>query len=255
MMMLLQASGAELQLAGSVDVYCFAGVESKVPVSIRNSGNEQVNSDVSYRIFQASSATLAPLDGKKPVGEKRFDADEAITFSIPFKAPEVRTITRFVMKITAGEGELGSVRITVVPQRLFSQFAKDIEGSVELAEPEPLIGPILTDSGVLLSENSEAPEAKIAIVRLPNKTAEGEWNEGRAKTKEKVPTLFIVSPGVTGFEKLLPIKSTAREGNRFVVLQDWFLPEMKTDALSQLRLLRALQLLAKPGQELDPAKK
>jgi hypothetical protein len=67
--------------------------------------------------------------------------------------------------------------------------------------------------------------------------------------------LFIVGPGVTGSEKLLPFKSLNRKNLRAAVLQEWFVPEIKTDALSQLRLLRALQFIAKPEQENDPAGK
>lgn len=253
--LLFPSRAAELALVGPADLYRFAGAATKVPLTVQSSASAEVKSALSYRIYQASSATVAPLGDPKEIGEKQLEPDEAITFSVPFEAPEVRAITRFVMKVRAGEEELGSVAITVVPQKLFAQLAKDLEGSVELFEPEPALASILTESGVQLNADSETSSSKIAVVRLPSKAAEQDWKEQHANIKQTLPTLFIVGPGVTGSEKLLPFKSLNRKNFRAAVLQEWFVPEIKTDALSQLRLLRAVQSIAKPEQENDPAGK
>jgi hypothetical protein len=101
---------------------------------------------------------------------------------------------------------------------------------------------------------SATSEAKLLIVRLPNAAAETNWNDQR--NISSLPTLFIVSRGVTAAEKLLPTKflHTSR-GGRVAIVQDWFVPDLKENALSQVRLLRAIQLLVNPEKEPNPTAK
>ncbi|MGN6386876.1 MAG: hypothetical protein ACTHMT_11620, partial [Verrucomicrobiota bacterium] len=59
--LLVPAAAAELTLVGPADLYRFAGAATKVPLTVQSSASAEVTSALRYRIYQASSATLAPL--------------------------------------------------------------------------------------------------------------------------------------------------------------------------------------------------
>lgn len=50
----------------------------------------------------------------------------------------------------------------------------------------------------------------------------------------------------------MPLKFGHGEGFKSAILQDWFIPDLEQNALSQLRLLRAIDLMLKPDQVQKP---
>jgi hypothetical protein len=246
-------AGAQLTFVPSDDTFLFANRPGKIEVTLRNDASDDRKARVDYRIYQATSATLAPVGKRESLGDRQFPAEQGATISIPFAPPNVRAITLFVVKIYLGDDEMGSVRATVLPPNIFSRLLDDGVTHVRLHEPYNFLRAILEEDGVKVAEGNMA-EAKLAIVRLPNATAEAAWqNEGE---NSSAPTLFIVGRGVTGAEKLLPTKFRQTDrGTRIAIVQDWFVPDLEENALSQLRLLRAMEFLIKPRRELDPGSK
>jgi hypothetical protein len=242
----------QLQVLPGADVYLFSGRAGKVPVTVRNTSDETVTAALEYRFFQASSATIAPLDEKKAIGEKTFPAELTVSLEIPFTLPEVRSVSAFVAKLYTADKEIGAVNVTVVPPKIFSRLKQQEVGKVQVIEPDAAIRPMLEQSELPVVDESDA-ETKVRIVRLLNADAESDWKDRKASPT--IPTLFIVSRGVTGAEKLLPVKFLSNENGRIAMVQDWFVPELQENALSQLRLLRALQMLLAPEAESDPSTK
>jgi hypothetical protein len=247
----LKSFAAQLTLVPAQDASLFAGVKGNVPLTFQHDDSETVTSELTYRIYQASSATLAPLGEKIPIPHQSFPAAASLTVHIPFTPPDVRAITSFVLKVSSGDEELGSANITVVPPRVFARLNDLNLKKVFLLETDPSLGPLLEQAPLETTDDASA-EVGLRIVRLPDPPAESDWKD-RAN-KNSVPTLFIVGRGVTGAEKLLPVKAISRNDHRSVIVQDWFVPDLKENPLSQLRLLRAIQSLVKPEGELDPSK-
>ncbi len=151
--------------------------------------------------------------------------------------------------VFSNETEIGALNITVVPPKIFSRLKELNLKQILLYEPAALLRPLLDDTGAEITQEP-SPEVNLQIVHLPNLDAEATWIN-RAFSNS-VPTLFITGRGVSGAEKLLPIKSVQKNDRRAVVLQDWFIPDLQDNPLSQLRLLRAVQLVCKPELELAP---
>lgn len=242
---------AQLGLVPAQDVYLFAGVKGDVPLTFQNEDSEAITSELTYRIYQVSSATLAPLGEKITFPHQSFPAAASLTVHIPFSPPDVRVITSFVLKVNSSEEEIGSVNVTVVPSKVFARLNDLNLTKVFLVEPDPSLGPLLQEARLESTDDTSA-DVGLRIVRLPNPAAESDWKD--RSNKNSVPTLYIVGRGVTGAEKLLPVKAIARNDHRAVIVQDWFVPDVKENPLSQLRLLRAIQSLVKPEAELDPGK-
>ena len=247
-------AAAQLKSVGKTESFLFTGKPGKVQVALENNTAERVKQPLNYRIFQASSATLAPLGERQSLGEMEFPPGQAAIISIPFAPPDVRAITLFVMKVYLGEEAVASMNITAFPPKIFSRLTETGIAEIHLHEPDSLLRPVLEASGVKVTDRATASEAKLLLVRLPNAAAETDWNEQREVTS--LPTLFIIGRGVTGSEKLLPTKFLQPEqGGRVAIVQDWFIPDIKENALSQVRLLRAIQILLTPDKESNPAGK
>jgi hypothetical protein len=242
---------SHLTVAGDSEIFLFAGRQARIPITIRNSTEEPISASLEHRIYQASSAVAAPISEKAAFPVQTFPAGANVTASIAFVAPELRSITPFVVKISTAKDEVvGSVNFTVVPANLFARLKEMDLKQIYLHEATPMIRPLLAETGVEVVDE-ESPETSLVIVHLPGTEAEVNWRD--AASSSRAPTLFICGPGVTGAEKLLPAKLVQKEGRRALVLQEWFVPGLKENALSQLRLLRAIQLLCKPDLELNPA--
>jgi hypothetical protein len=247
----MTGAAAELKLLPGGEIFLVGNKSGKVPVTIENSSRELKSAEVRYRLFQASSATLAPLGETVSLGRKEFPQEQAAVFSIAVTPPEVRTITRCVLKIYADGEELGVVNFDICPQKLLARLTALVE-AVALHEPDNLLRQLLDENGVKVWEAETEPKPKVVMVRLPNQEAEAKW-----KNETEVPhaaILFIVGRGVTGSERLLPVKLLNDSKNRRIaVVQEWFVPDLKENALSQLRFLRAIELLVQPDKERAPA--
>lgn len=218
------------------DAFLFGGRPGSVRITIQNEESERKTRRIEWRLFQASSSTIAPAGERAALGEREFPAGQGSIIKLPVKPPEVRTITTFVLKVWAGTEELGRARITVCPAKLFSGLKAS---GIEVREPDELLGPLLKGA-----ENEG--ETRLTIVRLQDR--EAEWSK-----KELAPAvLYIVGPGVQGAERLMPLKFPAEKGRRTAILQDWFVPDLDRNPLSQLRLLRAIDLILNPEQVQSP---
>lgn len=256
-------SAAQLSLIPAQDVFLFARVKGTVPLSFQHDGAEPLTQELTYRIYQASSATLAPLGEKAPIPQQSFPAAASLIVALPFTPPDVRAITSFVLKVYSSDTEIGSANFTVVPPKVFSRLkeSKDLDlKQIGLYEPAPWLRPLLEESGLQTTDEPPA-EVGLCIVHLPNAEAEADWKDriasqrGPSATSNSTATLFIIGRGVTGAEKLLPTKTVQNDDRRALVVQDWFVPDLNENPLSQLRLLRAIQSLLKPEAERDPLSK
>jgi hypothetical protein len=242
-------SAAQLTVVPAQDVFLFAGAKGNIPVTVQNAGEEAITQELSYRIYQASSAILVPLGEKAPIPQQSFPSLASLTIALPFTPPEVRAITPFILKVYLNDTEIGALNITVVPPKVFNRLKELNLKQILLYEPAPWLRPLLDENGVEITDEP-SPDVNLQIVHLPNPDAEMSWRD-RASSNS-VPTLFITGRGVSGAEKLLPTKSVPKNDRRAVVLQDWFIPDLQDNPLSQLRLLRAIQLACKPELELAP---
>jgi hypothetical protein len=245
-------SAAQLTVVPAHDVFLFAGVKGNIPITFQNESDDTIMQELTYRIYQASSATIVPLGEKAPLPQQTFPSQASVTIALPLTPPEVRAITPFILKVYLNDAEIGALNITVVPPKVFSRLKELKLKQIFLYEPAPWLRPLLDENDVEITDEP-SPDVNLQIVHLPNPDAEMSWRN-RASSNS-VPTLFITGRGVPGAEKLLPTKSVQKNDRPTLVLQDWFIPDLQENPLSQLRLLRAIQLVCKPELELAPDSK
>ena len=240
---------AGLEIVPGEEQFVFGGRAAEVRVTVRNPDAEAAEAELSWRLYQASSATIAPVSERTALDPIIFPAGREVVLEIPLAAPETRTITSFLVKIWEGEDELGAVKLRVCPEGLWKGVER-IAGEIAVYEPEAQLGPLLRGQGLavtdLAEEKLKGGAGTLVMVRLPSRAAEQEWQSTAADLPESCAVLFLVSPGVTGAELLAPLKRVRKGGREMMLVQEWFVPELEESPLSQLRLLRATELLLKP---------
>ena len=239
---------AALELVSGEEQFLFGGREMPVRVAIRNAAGEAVTERLSWRLYQASSATLAPVGEAVELEPITFPAGHEVVVSIPVTAPQPRGIGSFRVKVFTSAEELGSARLRVCPEGLLEGLEK-LAGEVGVFEAEAEVGELLQKQKVMVADlAAEADQfaGKLALVRLTSAEAEREWKTVQGRLPAGCAVLFIVSPGVTGSEILAPMKFGRKNGRAVGMVQEWFVPALAESPLSQLRLLRAAELLLKP---------
>jgi hypothetical protein len=233
---IVNSPAESVSLVAGDEVFLFGGRTEPTPLTVRNEGTENQTLSLEWQLFQSTSATIAPIGERTSLGQQEFPAGQDAIVRIPVEPPEVRAITKFVVKVWAGRNELGQVGVTVCPTNLFSQL-KGL--GIEVQEPAELVARLLKGT-----ENQA--DKRLNIVRVP--TRDTDWNRD-----ELAPAvLYIIGLGVQGAERLMPLKISNEEGRRVGILQDWFVPDLEKSALSQLRLLRSIDLLINPDQVRSP---
>lgn len=241
--------GAELKVLEGEEAFVFAGEAGRVRVLVANGGGE-MREGLGYRLFQASSATLAPVGEREEMEEVSFPPGQTVAVEIPVVAPEARAITSYLVKLYKGEEEIGAVRFRGCPEKLLEGLEK-LSGAVALFEPESSWANVFEQQEVPFVDATHSDiksfEGKLLVARLPNPDAEEQWKSFLPDLPPQASILLLVSPGVTGAELLAPIKFGQKAGQRVAVVQDWFLPALAESPLSQLRLLRVAELLLDPA--------
>lgn len=245
------ARGDALHVSRVDEQFVFGGGRQSVFIPIENSGAELQSLALQARLFQASSAVLAPVAEKFRVAESVFPPGQKTLVPIAFEAPEAGRITSYVLKAYAAEDEIGSVKVRICPTNLLAGI-KRLVPEVALFESGELLGSILAQSGIpVTGMEADSTPARLMLVRLASAADEKAWSELDPPAGSAV--LFIVSPGVTGAEQLMPLKFSEHTHARAAILQDWFVPDISRSPLSQLRLLRAIDLLMQPGTIKTPS--
>jgi len=233
---------SDLVLEKPAEQYVFGGGPASVQLTIRNLGPPKEFSRLTHRLYQASSATIAPVEPAREFPPRVLGDG---IFSLEFSPPAVRTITGFIVKVFDEGSEIGAVPVHVCPTNLF-QNVSNLAKHVAIFDSERHLPELLEKHGVEFQNllESGAGEAELLLVKLTSAKDEEIWRARRIAPQ--VPTAYIVGWGVTSSEKILPVKFSNAHGHPSVIVQDWFVPNLNVSAGSQVRLLHTLELLLKP---------
>ncbi len=237
-------AAADLKLLPSEESFVFSGTPAEINLPIQNSGFTSSSPTLFYRLWQISSSTLAPVGDKVAIKSSVLPAGETIVLNLKIPTPPVRTITPFLIKISDEAADLGAIPVRVCPTNLLAGI-KGLTDQLALYDPGSNLKPVFQRDGLAVCETSDPNfTGKLLLVRLASKDEELAW--GHQESPPAVSAIYIVSSGVTGAERLLPVKVSTANGRLIAIVQDWFIPDFAHAPLSQLRLLHIVELILKP---------
>ena len=101
-------ASAGVSLVPGEELFLFGGRSSSVPLTIRNNEAEKQTQPLEWRLYQSSSATISPAGQRASLGEREFPARQDSVIRIALEPPEVRAITKFLVR--CGPMEMSSVK-------------------------------------------------------------------------------------------------------------------------------------------------
>ena len=184
------AACAQLQLLPDKEAQrVFAGDARKITVTWHNAGDKSAGAEVRARLYQASSATAAPLS------EKAWKKIEILPGQTVFEPasldfPAVNAETRFLIQWLEGTNQvIGKTEVLVYPTNLLAELKPLLgEDTLGVLDPNNALKPLLKQNHVEFSDLGEtAPEdfqGKLAIIG-PFST-KAQMREGLAQTIQKI---------------------------------------------------------------------
>ncbi len=152
------AVDAQLQLVPGEATPCvFAGQGREIAVVWRNAGNQPFESEIRMALFQATSATVAPL-GTVPWKNLEVLPGQTVLESAKLDFPAVNAATRFVIRWVAGDDRvLGTSDVLVHPTNLLKEL-KPLAGDEPLGvlDPQNQLKPLLKAAAVEFSDLEDA---------------------------------------------------------------------------------------------------
>src|SRR5713226_3223766 len=136
---------AELELIPErVPQAVFAGGKRLVSVKVRNPAALAIQAQLRSRIYQASTATLAPLEAIRPWKALSLPAGQTAVESFEAEIPQVRAETAFQIVFFDGEKQLGSIQLRAFPHDLLKALPTLAgEQPVGVMDPEAQLEPAL----------------------------------------------------------------------------------------------------------------
>ena len=232
----------------------FGGGARTLPVSWRNSGDRLASLALSTHLYQASSATAAPLS-ETPWKELTILPGQTVVESATLDFPAVRGETRFVVQwLQGGSNILGTTEVWVYPTNLLQEL-----GALAGAEPvglyDPLnqLKPLLKAMGVncsdLEEQGTERFVGKLAIVGpFESKAQIRQWlpESIRVLARKGAGVVWLLPP-LEPRGMLKPSFYTLSEGKgAVVVVQAGVIVDLAEEPQAQLNLVQLCRLALKP---------
>ena len=250
-----QPAVAQLQvLSNQSPQSIFAGDAREVSVLFRNPDSQSVESEISWRLHQATSATAMKA------GEARWKKipvlpGQTIAESAKVDFPAVKAETRFVIQWIAGTNDvLGRTEILAYPTNLLKEL-KSLAGDEPLGvfDPQNQLKPLLKNVSVEFSDLEEAGfeqfSGKLAIIGPF--AAKAEMPEGVTKRIEKLAgkgvAVVWIQPPPGPREKLRPsFYAVTNDPGAVVVVQAELMTRISERPQAQLNLIHCARLALHP---------
>jgi hypothetical protein len=154
-MLLTSSSFARLDIVQSQSQpLVFSGKGRQIELVLYNQSESDVETTIGMRVYQATSATLAPIGKQQEWKKLRMLAGQTALENATIDFPDVRSMTVFQVQWLMGEHtEIGRTTVSVVPTNILSQISILASNKVVgLADSENLLRPVLKESGVKVEE-------------------------------------------------------------------------------------------------------
>ncbi len=249
-------AGAQLQLLSSPEAQqLFAGAAKTVSVTFFNPGDENFEAAIHLRVFQASSATAAPL-GDWPWKQLEVLPRQTVVESAPLEFPAVNAETKFLVQWMEGTNRiLGKTEVLAYPSNLLHalklMFYADELG---LLDPNNLLKPSFTQNGLeFLDLEKTALEdfsGKLAIIGPFESRAQ--MREGLPKAIQKIAmkgtAVVWIQPPPNREDDIKPSFYLVPEAKGAVVIvQPEMIVDFSQNPAAQLNLIHFCKLAVRPA--------
>lgn len=246
---------AQVQVLGNREPLCvFAGEACNVSVTFANPGNEPFQADVQTRMFQASSATAAPLGGG-PWKKLQVLPRQTVVDAAPLSFPAVNAATKFLVQWVAGTNDLlGITEVWVYPTNLLWELKPMTdERGPGLFDPRNQLKPLLKNLKVHFTDleggGLDDFAGKLAIIG-PFDSAAQLWPElpGQIKAlaKRDVAVVWLLPPAEKTDAPAPSFYTIMAGTNAVVVAQASLVPRLPDNPRAQLNLLCLCKQALKP---------
>jgi hypothetical protein len=232
----------------------FAGDARKITVTWRNAGDKAVDADMRIRLYQASSATAAPLSEKN---WKKIEIlpGQTVLESASVDFPAVNAETRFLIQWLEGTNHvLGKTEVLVYPTNLLAELKILVgEENFGILDPNDELKPLLKQNHVEFSDLGEMAledfQGKLAIIG-PFQT-KAQMREGLAQTIQKIArkgaAIIWLQPPPGPKDQIKPSFYIVPEGKgSIVVVQSDLVARLPENPKSQLNLVYFCKLALNP---------
>jgi hypothetical protein len=232
----------------------FSGKGEKIKILVHNLGASPVETDLRIRLYQASSATAAPL-GETPWKKLTVLSGQAVLESATLAFPPVKAETRFLVQWLDGSNKvIGLTEVLGYPPDLLKDL-KPLAGQEPLGvlDPEnqlkPLLKAVAAEFRDLEDTGLENYHGKLAII--------GPF-QSRAQMREDLPkrikalaeegvAVIWIQPPPERRAQLKPSFYTVLEGKgAVVVVQAQLLANLAENPQPQLSLIQLARLALHP---------
>jgi hypothetical protein len=232
----------------------FAGDARKITVTWHNAGDKTAGADVRTRLYQASSATAAPLS---EMSWKKIEIlpGQTVLESAPMDFPAVNAETRFLIQWLAGTNQVvGKTEVLVYPTNLLSELKPLLgEENLGVLDLNDELKPLLKQNRVEFSDLGEAAledfQGKLAIIGPFQ--AKAQMRESLAQTIQKIArkgaAVVWLQPPPGPKDQIKPSFYIVPEGKGLVVVvQADLVARLPDNPKSQLNLVYFCKLALNP---------
>jgi hypothetical protein len=255
------AACAQLQLLPDKEAQrVFAGDARKITVTWHNAGDKSAGAEVRARLYQASSATAAPLSEK---AWKKIEIlpGQTVLESAPMDFPAVNAETLFLIQWLEGTNRvIGKTEVLVYPTNLLAELKPLMDENVlGVLDPNNELKPLLKQNKVDFSDLGKAAledfQGKLAIIG-PFQT-KAQMREGLAPAIQKIARKGVavvwIQPPDKPEPKLKPtFYSVPLDKGTVVVAQAKLCCDLENSPSAQLNLIRLAELALRPEPPVLP---
>ena len=250
------AARAQLQLLPDREPpRVFAGDARKITVIWHNAGDKAVDTEIRTRLYQASSATAAPLSEK---AWKKIEVlpGQTVLESAFVDFPAVNAETRFLIQWLAGTNQvIGRTEVLVYPTNLLGELKLLLgEDNLGVLDPNDELKPLFKQNHVEFSDLGEAAledfQGKLAIIG-PFQT-KAQMREGLAPAIQKIARKGVavvwIQPPPGPKDQIKPSFYIVPEGKGpVVVVQADLVANLPENPKSQLNFVYFCKLALNPA--------
>jgi hypothetical protein len=259
-------AGAQLQLVPDQEPQCvFAGSDRKITVVWHNAGDEMVNTQISARIFQTSSAT-AVRAGEVCWKKLQVLPQQTIVESAGFDFPVVKAETKFLVQWAEESNHIiGVTPVLVCPTNLFQALQPFVgETNFGVLDPGNRLKPLLKAQGVRFVDLGETElddfSGQLAVVgpfQSRAQVPDGLANQIEAIAKKNVAVVWIqpseLARGDARPTRLSPSFYCVQKSQTVVVVvQPDLVSDLAENPQSQLNLIYFCRVALNPQPSVLP---
>ena len=232
----------------------FSGKEEKIKVLVHNPGASPVVADLRSRLYQASSATAAPL-GETPWKKLTVLSGQAVLESTTLAFPPVKAETRFLVQWLDGTNKIiGTTEVLAYPATLLQELAP-LAGEAPLGafdpanQLKPLLKAVAVDYQDLEDTGLENYHGKLAIIgpfQNRDQMREDLPNRIKALAEEGVAVIWIPPPPERREEPKPSFYAVPEGKGAVVVVQAQLLANLAGNPQAQLNLIQFARLALHP---------